>query len=71
MEYEDIKVGMRVKINIEEDDYDVNLYNGREGRVSSIEDETEEYSIGVDVEMLSGEIDYDVGFKPSELEAVG
>lgn len=71
MKYEDIKVGMKVKINLDETDilFD-GEYNNREGIVCSVEEESNSYCIGVNVEMLSREIDADVGFKPSELEAV-
>ena len=72
MKYEDIKVGMRVKINLDKEDalYS-DQYDQREGTVVFIGKlEDDEYCIDVNVKMFTGEIEAGVMFKPSELSVV-
>ena len=72
MEYENIKVGMRVKINLDKEDVLYSdQYDQREGTVAFIgELEDDEYCIDVNAEMFTGEIEAGVLFKPSELSVV-
>ena len=71
MEYEEVKVGMRVKINLDKNEECYSEeYDGREGKVDYIDVDEPEYSIEVNIEMLNGKIETGIMFKPSELEAV-
>ena len=72
MEYNEIEVGMRVKINLDKNDKEYSEeYDGREGTVAFVgEPDYDEYCIDVNVVMLTGEIEVGILFKPSELEAV-
>jgi len=72
MEYENIKVDMRVKINLDKkEEYYNEEYDGREGRVFFVGNkDDDEYCVDVNVEKLDGKVEVGILFKCSELEEV-
>lgn len=71
MKYEDIKVGMKVKIHMDEEGELYNRdYQDKYGIVANIDRVDIEYPIGVNVTVHENDVDVDVGFEPDELEEV-